>query len=128
LQRCGATCVFHTASPHIGAPPEIHHKVSVEGTKVVVEACQQLGVKKLVYTSTAGVTFDGSDNINIDERFEHFDRYPDAYMVTKVRLGSRATRPVWLMRVQSAAEKLVLAANGQKGLLTCAIRPANIFG
>lgn len=90
FKRSGATCVFHTASPHIGAPVAVHEKVNVDGTRTVIEACQAVGVRKLVFTSSAGVTFDGSDNQNIDERFEPFEVYPDAYMKTKVRRCSGA--------------------------------------
>ncbi|PBP27412.1 3-beta hydroxysteroid dehydrogenase/isomerase [Diplocarpon rosae] len=51
--------VIHTASPNLmGANNELYYKVNVEGTKCVVAACQQTGVKALVYTSSASVVSD----------------------------------------------------------------------
>lgn len=60
--------VLHTASPWIGASKAVCEKVNVGGTTNVVEACKATGVRKLVYTSSGGVVFDGRDVINVDER------------------------------------------------------------
>jgi len=104
-------CVIHTASPWIASPKEVCEKVNVQGTQNVVDACTAAGVTKLVYTSSAGVVYDGHDLINIDERCVFPDKPLDQYNDTKAR-----------------AENIVLEANGKEGLLTCAIRPAGIFG
>ncbi|KAK4684509.1 hypothetical protein P7C73_g5668, partial [Tremellales sp. Uapishka_1] len=69
------------------------------------------GVSKLVYTSSAGVIYNGQEDlVNADERLD-FPLVPlDAYNETKAQ-----------------AEKMVLDANCAE-LRTCALRPAGIFG
>jgi sterol-4alpha-carboxylate 3-dehydrogenase (decarboxylating) len=85
--------------------------VNVEGTKAVIAAAQSLGVAKLVYTSSAGTVFNGADIIDVDERLPFPEVHMDAYNETKAK-----------------AEEMVLEANGKRGLLTVALRPAGIFG
>ena len=110
--QSGATCVIHTASPVPGSKnTALFWKVNVDGTKAVIKASQELGVRKLVYTSSAGVAFNGSDVINADERRAPPLPPMDVYNETKTK-----------------AEELVIQANGEKGLLTVALRPAGIFG
>lgn len=111
LETAKPVAVIHTASPIHGLGREIYMKVNVEGTRNVITACQETGVKVLVYTSSAGVVFDGSPLINVDET-EPYPVVPfDAYNESK-----------------AIAEELALQANGEKGLLTTALRPAGIFG
>ncbi|THH04514.1 hypothetical protein EW145_g5468 [Phellinidium pouzarii] len=107
----GATCIIHTASPPHGLDPAIYWKVNVEGTKAVLAAATVLHIKKLVFTSSAGVVFNGQDIIDVDERLPFPETPLDAYNESK-----------------SKAEELVLDANGKDGLLTVALRPAGIFG
>jgi sterol-4alpha-carboxylate 3-dehydrogenase (decarboxylating) len=65
-----------------------------------------------VYTSSAGVVYNGDESlIDVDERLDVPTKALDAYNLTKAQ-----------------AEKLVLDASGKDGLLTCALRPAGIFG
>lgn len=82
-----------------------------EGTRTVIAAAVATGVRKLVYTSSAGVVFNGSDIIDIDERYPPPSEPMDAYNDSKAK-----------------GETLVLAANDKGGLLTVALRPAGIFG
>ncbi|KAH9444065.1 hypothetical protein MJO28_013597 [Puccinia striiformis f. sp. tritici] len=103
--------VFHTASPWTGSSKEICENVNVKGTSNTILACQKFDVQRLVYTSSAGVVFNGNDLINVDERLPIPKIGCDHYNTTKAR-----------------AEAIVLEANGKEGLLTCAIRPAGIFG
>ncbi|KAF4986933.1 hypothetical protein FDECE_15691 [Fusarium decemcellulare] len=111
--------VIHTASPVANNPKignDIFKKVNVDGTQAVVDACQQAGVKALVYTSSASVTSDNStDLLNADERWP-------------LIRGEQQTE--YYSETKAAAEELVLKANRQDDykLLTCAIRPAGIFG
>lgn len=110
--QSGTTCVIHTASPVPGSKnTALFWKVNVDGTKAVIQACQALDVRKLVYTSSAGVAFNGEDVIDADERRPPPLPPMDVYNETKTK-----------------AEELVLKANGQNGLLTVALRPAGIFG
>ncbi|CAL1713068.1 unnamed protein product [Somion occarium] len=112
LRKSGATCIIHTASPAHGLEdPALYWKVNVDGTRAVISAAQAVGVRKLVYTSSAGVVFNGQDLINVDERVPYPAKAMDAYNESKAK-----------------AEAMVLEANGVKGLLTVALRPAGIFG
>jgi sterol-4alpha-carboxylate 3-dehydrogenase (decarboxylating) len=104
------TSVIHTASPIHGKPREIYFKVNVEGTKNIIAACLNLEVKKLIYTSSASVIFNGQDLINVNESTPYCEVHMDAYNETK-----------------AIAESLVLKANC-KEFLTCAVRPSGIFG
>ncbi|EGG05542.1 uncharacterized protein MELLADRAFT_36679 [Melampsora larici-populina 98AG31] len=103
--------VFHTASPWIGSGREVCEKVNIQGTENVIEACKKFGVQKLVYTSSAGVVYNGEDLINVDERLPIPENALDHYNITKAK-----------------AEAIVLKANDNDKLLTCALRPAGIFG
>ncbi|KAG6844610.1 hypothetical protein H0H87_005544 [Tephrocybe sp. NHM501043] len=112
LRKSGATCIIHTASPPATINnPTLFFKVNVDGTKAIIAAAVETGVRKLVYTSSAGVVFDGGDLIDVDERLQPPAVPLDAYNDSKAK-----------------AEAIVLAANGKDGLLTVAIRPAGIFG
>ncbi|PKI82394.1 3beta-hydroxysteroid-4alpha-carboxylate 3-dehydrogenas(decarboxylating) [Malassezia vespertilionis] len=110
-ERAGV--VYHTASPVAGLGPELNEKVNVTGTNVVISVCQdeRNSVRKLVFTSSAGVVFTGQDLIYVDERMQPPEHPMDSYNDTKMR-----------------AEQAVLAANGKHHLLTIALRPAGIFG
>jgi dihydroflavonol-4-reductase len=51
----GREAVFHLAALYSYEAPEAdHERVNVEGTRVVVELCREIGVRRLVHTSTAG--------------------------------------------------------------------------
>ncbi|ORX97332.1 sterol-4-alpha-carboxylate 3-dehydrogenase, decarboxylating [Basidiobolus meristosporus CBS 931.73] len=107
----GCSVVFHTATPPIGGSVELSEKVNVHGTENVIRVCKKMNVQKLVFTSTASVIFDGSNIVNADETVPYVQSAFDPYMVTKAK-----------------AEKMILAANGQDGLLTVAIRPSGVYG
>jgi sterol-4alpha-carboxylate 3-dehydrogenase (decarboxylating) len=110
--QSGATCIIHTASPP-GTLNDaaLYWKVNVDGTRAIIAAAQAVGVRKLVYTSSAGVVFNGGDIIDVDERLPPPKKPLDSYNESKAK-----------------AEEAVLAANGKCGLLTVALRPAGIFG
>ena len=51
----GCDAVFHLAALYsYDAPASEHQRVNVEGTRIVVELCRELGVGRLVHTSTCG--------------------------------------------------------------------------
>jgi len=85
--------------------------VNLGGTKSVLQACQEKGVPKLIYISSASAVYEGKDIENGDEGMPYSSISQAPYADSKI-----------------AAEKHILAANGQHGLLTCAIRPHVIFG
>ena len=92
IKASGATTVFHTASPWTGSGAELCEKVNVQGTQTIVAACLQEGVRKLIFTSSAGTVYNGEDLINVDERMPFPDRGLDPYNVTKVRSVASSSR------------------------------------
>lgn len=114
LRDSAATTVFHTASPHAKSTPEVWRKVNIEGTDAVVRACREAGVRKLVFTSSMTVVYEPSTPYkNVDERLPIIE--------TEEKVATYAGS-------KAAAEKIVLAANGQDGLKTCSLRIGGIIG
>lgn len=108
-------CVFHAAAmPGISMRSEVYDEVNRVGTENVLAACREMGVGRLVYTSSPSVVFAGADQRGIDERvpfgFEWLERHRAYYSLSKAR-----------------AEQSVLAANSP-ALQTCALRPHLIWG
>ncbi|GAA5982070.1 hypothetical protein JCM11641_004315 [Rhodosporidiobolus odoratus] len=114
LTSSAATTVFHTASPHANATAKVWEQVNVEGTKEVVRACREAGVKKLVFTSSMTVVYEQGVGLkNVDERVP--------------RVGEDGTEATYA-GTKAKAEKIVLDSNGKDGLLTCALRLGGIIG
>ncbi|KAJ7069840.1 C-3 sterol dehydrogenase [Mycena amicta] len=114
LRKTGTTCIIHTASPPAALKLEdadLYYRVNVGGTNAIIAAALETGVRKLVFTSSAGIVFTGDDLIDVDERTPLPKVPKSAYNDSKAQ-----------------AEAAVLAANGKNGLLTVALRPAGIFG
>jgi nucleoside-diphosphate-sugar epimerase len=109
----GVTTVFHNASL-------VHTKhnreddvwsVNLGGSRSVLRACWKARVKKLVYVSTASAVYEGRDIERGDESLPYARKSQAPYADSKI-----------------VAEQEILAANGQRGVLTCAIRPHVVFG
>ncbi|CCF58928.1 hypothetical protein KAFR_0F03320 [Kazachstania africana CBS 2517] len=112
LKISGANVVVHAASPMHGAASDIYQKVNVQGTRNVIDICKKMNIDALVYTSSAGVIFNGEDLHNADETWPIPEVPMDAYNETK-----------------AIAEDMVLKANDPaNGFLTISLRPAGIFG
>ncbi|CEG69749.1 hypothetical protein RMATCC62417_05768 [Rhizopus microsporus] len=111
----GITAVIHTASPqHVASsnpPRDLYFSINVDGTRNVINACQERGIKVLVVTSSGSVISTGEPMMNVDESTPYPATPIDVYTESKME-----------------CEKVVLKANGEKGLLTCTIRPSAIFG
>ncbi|KAL1833831.1 hypothetical protein ACET3Z_003482 [Daucus carota] len=109
----GVEVVFHMAAPDSSINNhKLHQSVNVQGTVNVIEACVELKVKRLIYTSSPSVVFDGVNGIfNGDESLPYPTKHNDSYSATK-----------------ADGEALVIKANGVNGLLTCCVRPSSIFG
>lgn len=104
--------VFHTAAvAGIWGPWKLFYETNTIGTRHVIGGCLRHGVKKLVYTSSPSVTFDGREQCGIDETAPYPKRWLCHYPHSK-----------------ALAEQEVLTANGQNGLATCALRPHLIWG
>lgn len=107
----GCDVVFHVAArPGVWGPPEAFHRTNVIGTMTILRACRKLDVRRLVYTSSPSVIFDGADQQGVDESVPYPSRYEAIYPLTK-----------------AIAERAVLAANGPE-LATTALRPHLIWG
>lgn len=108
----GVDVVFHVAAvAGIWGPWEHFHGINTVGTENVVAGCQQQGVGKLVFTSSPSVTFDGSEQVNVDESAP----YPTTWLCH-------------YPHAKALAEQHVLAQNGVAGVATCSLRPHLIWG
>ena len=111
-----AACAGMDAVVHVAAkvglwgPAGEFERVNVRGTENVLAACRRAGVRRLVFTSSPSVVFDGRDAEGIDESAPYPAVYDSEYSRTK-----------------AAAERLVLAANGP-GLAAIALRPHLVWG
>ena len=108
----GRDVVFHVAAvASVWGRWELFHTTNTLGTEHVITGCQRHGVRKLVFTSSPSVTFDGSDQNGIDESAPYPEKWLCHYPHTK-----------------ALAEQQVLTSNGSGDLLTCALRPHLIWG
>jgi len=98
-------------------PHPLLQAINVEGNRIVIAACLEQGVGRLVYTSSIDVVFDGSPIANGDETLPYPRHHLDPYSTSKMQ-----------------AEQDVIAANGQSHtqgegrLLTCSLRVAGLYG
>jgi nucleoside-diphosphate-sugar epimerase len=107
----GCDIVYHVAAKAgIWGPYDEYYRTNVIGTKNVINACLANGIKKLVYTSSPSVVFDGTDMEGVDESVPYPDHFEAYYPETKAE-----------------AERLILKANSDK-LATVALRPHLIWG
>ena len=107
----GCDLVYHVAAKAgVWGSYDDFYQPNVVGTKNILQACKKCDIKRLVYTSSPSVVFDGSDMEGIDESAP----YPDHFLS-------------WYPQTKAEAEQLVLAAN-DSGLATVALRPHLIWG
>jgi nucleoside-diphosphate-sugar epimerase len=108
MQGCQA--VFHTASKvGYGGSYSSFYKVNVQGTKHIIQACQELDISYLLYTSSPSVVYDGGSE-GLDERQPYAEKFDSHYQKTK-----------------ALAEQAMLDAN-DPSLVTCSLRPHLIWG
>ena len=107
----GSEVVFHVAAKSgIWGDYEDYHRPNVTGTQNVIAACRRHDVRRLVYTSSPSVVFDGRDMEGMDESAPYPARFEAHYPKTK-----------------ALAEQLVRAANGPH-FATVSLRPHLIWG
>ncbi len=107
----GCDVVFHVgAKPGIWGDYEEYHRTNVIGTQNVIAACRRHDVRRLVYTSSPSVVFNGRDMEGVDESAPYPAHFEAHYPRTK-----------------ALAEQLVRAANGPQ-LATVSLRPHLIWG
>ena len=111
----GIETVYHTASiPSISLRWQPFYETNVLGTQNVLDACKANGVRKLIYTSSASVSFDCKPQHGADETTPYPERWYAHYPHSK-----------------AVAEKLVLGQESptvSADLLTCSLRPHLIIG
>ena len=108
----GVKVVFHVAAvAGIWGSWKHYYNTNVLGTKNVISGCHHGGATRLVFTSSPSVTFTGRDQCGVDESAPYAKRWLAHYPHTK-----------------AIAEQMVLKANGEHQLLTCALRPHLIWG
>lgn len=111
-QGCtGAATVFHVAGRvGVWGPEADFIRVNGQGTFNVVFACREAGVRRLVYTSSPSVVYNGKDLAGVNESAPLCTAAPCAYPTSK-----------------AAAEKIVAGANGP-ALTTVSLRPHLVWG
>ncbi len=119
----GADAVIHAAAlvDWGSAGEQLLDEVNIEGTRNLIRACREAGVRALVYTSTMDVVCSGTPIRDGDESIPYPTRFADGYA-----------------RSKAAAEQVALAANGAPlqhpeaetgdALRTCVVRPCGMFG
>ena len=107
----GCDAVIHTAAKAgVWGNHRDYERTNIDGTHNVIRICGDLNIRRLVYTSSPSVVFDGYDEEGIDETTPYPARYLADYPRTK-----------------AIAEKAILAAN-RKALATVSLRPHLIWG
>lgn len=118
----GVDCVLHVGG-RVGVWGHWfdYFQANVLGTLNVLGACQQVGVQRLVFTSSPSVTFDGASRTSADQRgVDESVPYPERWL---------AHYP----HSKAVAEQFVLTQNGVAvaggGVLqTCSLRPHLVWG
>jgi nucleoside-diphosphate-sugar epimerase len=85
--------------------------VNLGGTENMLAAARANQVPRFIYISSGSVVYEGRDIENGDESLPYASTSQAPYADSKIE-----------------AEKIVLAANGQGGVATCALRPHVVFG
>ncbi len=107
----GAGTVFHVAGRvGVWGPAADFFKVNVEGTDNVIVACRAAGVRRLVYTSSPSVVYNGGDLAGVNESAPLCPQAPCAYPTSK-----------------AAAERLVHEVHSPV-LATVSLRPHLVWG
>jgi nucleoside-diphosphate-sugar epimerase len=107
----GCETVFHTAAKAgIWGPEREYDRTNVQGTGNVIATCRAAGSRRIIFTSSPSVVFNGRDLEGVDESAPYSTRFEAAYPKTK-----------------ALAEQSVLQANSPE-LATLSLRPHLIWG
>jgi nucleoside-diphosphate-sugar epimerase len=107
----GIDVVFHVAAKAaVWGSYDEFSAINIKGTYNVILACKNCNVRKLIFTSSASVVFNGSDLENADESLAYPQKPLSAYTATK-----------------AIAEKMVLEANTPE-FKTISLRPHVVWG
>lgn len=92
------------------APPGEFERVNVDGTRKMLSAAREAGVRRFVHMSSDSVLFDGSELVDVDEDTPYPDSTGYPYAVSKRR-----------------SEQIVRAANASDFETVC-VRPVLVWG
>jgi nucleoside-diphosphate-sugar epimerase len=107
----GSDVAFHAAAKvEDWGDPADFERLNVQGTRNVVDACREAGVRRLVHVGTEAALMAGQPLVNVDEDAPLRPDSPALYPSTKAK-----------------AEQLVRAANGEE-LETVVVRPRFVWG
>jgi nucleoside-diphosphate-sugar epimerase len=107
----GCQTVFHTAAKAgLWGPEREYNRINVLGTRNVIAACRSSGARRIVFSSSPSVVFNGNAMEGADESAPYPGRFDAAYPRTK-----------------ALAEQLIIESNC-KELATVSIRPHLIWG
>ncbi len=107
----GCQTVFHTAAKAgLWGPERDYERVNMQGTRNVIAACRRSGARRIIFTSSPSVVFDGKAMAGADESAPYPSRFDAAYPRTK-----------------ALAEQLIVASNSAD-LAAVSIRPHLIWG
>ncbi|MEI6894526.1 MAG: 2-alkyl-3-oxoalkanoate reductase [Colwellia sp.] len=119
MQPCDL--VFHVAAKAgVWGRKDDYFTPNLQGTKNVIQACQQLNINRLVYTSTPSVTFAGVDEVNVDESQAYASHFLNHYAHSK----ALAEQQVLL----AATDPNSKSSSKASQLKTVALRPHLIWG
>ncbi|EEB99316.1 hypothetical protein MPER_01026, partial [Moniliophthora perniciosa FA553] len=100
------------SSPVHGLPDQVYYRVNDQGTRSFLSSCRAASVKNVVYTSSTGVVWTGTDISGATEDQLSIPKQGyDAYHHTK-----------------AIAERLVLDQNGKDGMHVVVLRPCGMTG
>lgn len=101
----GMDLVIHTAAKAgVWGSHRAYYEANVLGTEHVIQGCISAGVRRLVYTSSPSVVFDGRDMEGVDESVPYPDVFEAPYPETKaaaeqrVRQAARQELPAVILR------------------------------
>ncbi|MCA1796301.1 MAG: NAD-dependent epimerase/dehydratase family protein [Geobacteraceae bacterium] len=107
----GCEWVFHVAAKAgVWGSYAAYYSANVTATQNVIKACRAHGIRKLIYTSSPSVVFDGNSIEGADESLPYPEHYDAPYPATK-----------------AIAEQEIVRAN-DANLATVALRPHLIWG
>lgn len=111
----GVDTVFHVAAavwdPRL--PRDIYESTNVTGTKIIIDTCLQMGIPRLVYTSTLDVVLDGVCAHRLADESAPYPTHPE-----------KMNRYAWSKMI---GEQAIIAANGP-ALSTCSLRVTGMYG
>lgn len=107
----GCEAVFHVAAKTgVWGKFKDYYKANIIGTENVLQACRELNIRNLVFTSSPSVVFNGKDSEGHNESLPYAQKYH-----------------AWYSQTKAIAEQLVMTAN-DASLKTVSLRPHLIWG